>query len=91
MPLINKRFYTKEDLNAMQQPIDPKTGRVNEKFDELYKHKTKNPFWATERDPSKARKEYFKVKEEYDRYSDEMSVRTKLKYEEYLAKKRKEL
>jgi len=83
--MLNKRI-TKEDWKAIQQPLDGKTGKVNPKFDEFYKQKTANPFWGTDRDPSKERKEYLNVKKEYDRYSGEMSVRTKIKYEEYLAK-----
>jgi peptidoglycan hydrolase-like protein with peptidoglycan-binding domain len=40
---------TKKDIDSMQQPL-AKDGYSNDRFDELYGSKTKNPFHNTERD-----------------------------------------
>lgn len=66
------------------QPIDAKTGKVNKEFDQTYGQKTINPFWGTDKDPRKERKEFFKVKNEYERYEKQMSEKEKSQYARYL-------
>ena len=46
---MNNHVYTSEELKAIQQPIDNKTGFSNPTFDRLYPN-SKNPFHGTERD-----------------------------------------
>lgn len=43
------KVYTSKEIEALQQPLDNKTGYSNPRFDKLYP-KTKNPFHGTERD-----------------------------------------
>jgi hypothetical protein len=51
MVLIKKKpILSKEEENAIQQPIDYKTGWTNPRFDKLYGNKQKNPWAGTERD-----------------------------------------
>jgi hypothetical protein len=71
--------------------LDPKTGKVNPNFDKLYSHKTKNPFWGTERDKNKDRKEYIKTKDEYERYKNQMTEKEKSQYENHLKEIRKKI
>lgn len=46
------RHLSSQDQREAQQPLDYKTGYSNPVFDKLYGHKTKNPYWGTERDLS---------------------------------------
>lgn len=80
-----EKKLSKKDWESIQQPIDyKKTGKVNPEFDRLYGHKTKNPFWGTERDPNKPRREYVKIKDEYDRHKNQMTEKEKSQYENHL-------
>ena len=47
---MSNKAYNSKDLADIQQPLDNRTGYSNPHFDKLYGHKTKNPFWGTERD-----------------------------------------
>ena len=44
------KVYTAKEMDAIQQPLDNKSGYSNPRFDKLYGHKAKNPFHGTERD-----------------------------------------
>ena len=71
----------RKDWADIQQPIDPKSGKVNNNFDKLYSHKTQNPFHGTELDPNRTRQERVKIETEYQRYQNQMKPSEQLKYE----------
>ena len=74
----------RKDWADIQQPIDFKSGKVNKAFDQLYSHKTNNPFWGTERDYNKTRKERVKIETEYQKYQNQMKPSEQIKYEKHI-------
>ena len=74
----------RKDWADTQQPIDSKTGRVNKNFDQLYGHKTRNPFHGTDRDPNRSRQERVKIETEYQRYQNQMKPSEQIKYEKHI-------
>jgi len=69
----SSQILTGKDEDAIQQPLDNKTGRTNPRFDKLYGHKTKNPWAGTERDRKFAgQRRAFGFSEQYSQNFDKI-------------------
>lgn len=56
------KHYSFEERREILQPLD-KDGYSSDEFDYYYKHRTKNPYWNSERDRKK-RKRFVSVDRE---------------------------